>query len=137
MKTLSYFFFYCYIGLVLLAGFWGAFIGADFDQQLLFNLDTQTLPETTRIDLLSQYRFLRALEFGFGLFAILFRKEIFSEKKFNALFLIIMGSGVLARAVSIVVDGSPSAPNWFFWIFELLGVIIIYLYTSKRIRNDG
>lgn len=137
MKALSYFFFYCYIGLVLLAGFWGAFIGADFDQQLLFNLDTQTLPETTRIDLLSQYRFLRALEFGFGLFAILFRKEIFSEKKFNGLFLIIMGSGVLARAVSIVVDGSPSAPTWFFWIFELIGVIIIYLYTSKRIRNAG
>lgn len=95
------------------------------------------MPDSTRIDLLSQYRFLRALEFGFGLFAILFRKEIFSDKKFNALFLIIMGSGVLARAVSIVVDGSPSAPNWFFGIFELVGVIIIYLFTSERIQNNG
>lgn len=137
MKFTAFLFFYCYIGLVLHAGFWGAFIGADFDQKLLFNLDTQTLPESTRIDLLSQYRFLRALEFGFGLFAILFRKEIFSEKKFNTLFLAIMGSGVLARAVSIVVDGLPSAPTWFFWIFELIGVIIIYLYSSKKIRNTG
>lgn len=135
MKTLNYFFFYCYIGLVLLAGFWGAFIGADFDQQLLFNLDTQSLADSTRIDLLSQYRFLRALEFGFGLFAILFRQEIFSVKKFNVLFLAIMGSGVLARAVSIVVDGSPSALTYFFWIFELIGVIVIFFYSSKRIRN--
>lgn len=135
MKIVAYFFFYCYIGLVLLAGFWGAFIGADFDQQLLFNLDTQNLADSTRIDLLSQYRFLRALEFGFGLFAILFRQEIFSVKKFNVLFLAIMGSGVLARAVSIIVDGSPSALTYFFWIFELIGVILIYFYSSKRIRN--
>lgn len=135
MKIVAYFFFYCYIGLVLLAGFWGAFIGADFDQQLLFNLDTDTLAESTRIDLLSQYRFLRALEFGFGLFAIVFRKEIFSVKKINTLYLVIMSSGVLARAVSIVVDGSPSALTYFFWIFELIGVIVIYLYTSKKIRG--
>lgn len=47
MKTLSYFFFNCYICLVILAGFWEAFLFcADFDQQLLFNLDNQTLLQT-------------------------------------------------------------------------------------------
>jgi hypothetical protein len=132
MKFTAYFFFYGYIGLVLLAGFWGAFVGADFDHRLLFNLDTSTLESDTRTNLLSQYRFLRAMEFGYGLFAILFTKEIFSIKKFNILYLAIMSAGVLARIVSIVDDGSPSALFYFFLIFEFIGVVVIYLYFQMK-----
>lgn len=132
MKTLSHIFFYTYIGLVLLAGFWGAFLGADFDHRLLFNLNTATLPDLTRTNLLSQYRFLRALELGFGLFAIVFRKEIFTVKKFNTVFLAIMGGGVLARVVSLIDDGSPSWFFYFFMIYECVGLIVIYLYKRKE-----
>ena len=141
MKFTAYFFFYGYIGLVMLAGFWGAFLGADFDHQLLFNLDTSSLESDTRTNLLSQYRFLRAIEFGYGLFAILFTKEIFSLKKFNRLYLAIMFAGVLARTVSIVDDGSPSALFYFFLIFEFIGVVVIYLYfqlkTGSQIETIG
>lgn len=133
MRFLAYFFFYCYIGLVLVAGFWGAFLGADFDQQFLFDLNTATLADATRTDLLSQYRFLRALEFGYGLFAVAFRKEIFSYKKFHWVYLVIMLSGVLARVVSLADDGSPSALFYFFLIFEFVGVVIIYLYCRNRL----
>lgn len=132
MKFTAYFFFYGYIGLVLLAGFWGAFVGADFDHQLLFNLDTSTLESDTRTNLLSQYRFLRAMEFGYGLFAILFTEEIFSLKKFNRLYLAIMFGGVLARIISIIDDGSPSALFYFFLIFEFIGVVVIYLYFQMK-----
>jgi hypothetical protein len=141
MKFTAYFFFYGYIGLVLLAGFWGAFVGADFDHRLLFNLDTSILDSDTRTNLLSQYRFLRAMEFGYGLFAILFTKEIFSIKKFNRLYLAIMFAGVIARIVSIVDDGSPSALFYFFLIFEFIGVVVIYLYyqmkTGSRVEVIG
>lgn len=133
MKVLAYFFFYGYIGLVLIAGFWGAFLGAGFDHQLLFNLDTESLSDYTRINLLSQYRFLRAIEFGFGLFAIVLRKEIFSIKGFNRLYLTIMLSGVVARIVSLIDDGSPSLLFYFFLIFEFIGVVVIYLYCTKTI----
>lgn len=132
MKFTAYFFFYGYIGLVLLAGFWGAFVGADFDHQLLFNLDTSTLESDTRTNLLSQYRFLRAMEFGYGLFAVLFTEEIFSMKKFNRLYLAIMFGGVLARIISIIDDGSPSALFYFFLIFEFIGVVVIYLYFQMK-----
>jgi hypothetical protein len=136
MKLLSYFFFYSYIGLVLLAGFWGAFVGAGFDQQWILNLDINTLAETTQANVLTQYRFLRAMELGYGLFAIVFRKEIFSVKKFNILFLIIMLAGVLARLVSLIFDGSPSWIFYFFMIYEAIGVLIIYVYTKKRIKRQ-
>lgn len=135
MKRLSYFFFYTYVGLVLLAGFWGAFVYPRLDHLWLFDLDPNMLPEQTRVNLLSQYRFLRALELGYGLFAILFTKEIFTEKKFNTLFLLIMFSGVLARIVSLIVEGSPSGLFYFFLAYELTGVIVIYFYTRTTIRQ--
>ncbi len=137
MKQLSYFFFYTYIGLILLAGFWGAFGLPRLDHLWLFNFDTDTLPEESRINMLSQYRFLRALELGYGLFAVIFTKEIFTEKKFNTLFLLIMFSGVLARVVSLVMEGSPSRLFYFFLIYELTGVIVIYLYTRKTVKQHA
>lgn len=135
MKKLNYFFFYTYIGLVILAGFWGAFLGADLDHRLLLNLDTRTLADTTRANVLSQYRFLRAMELGFGLFAIVFRTEIFTDKKFNTLFLVIMLAGVLARLISLFADGSPHWIFYFFLIYEGTGVIIIYLYSRNRMER--
>jgi hypothetical protein len=134
VKQLSYFFFYTYVGLVLLAGFWGAFIAPHLDFIWLFDLDTNTLSEHSRINLTSQYRFLRALELGYGLYSVLFIKEIFSDRKFNMLFLFIMFSGALSRIVSIVVDGSPSALFYFFLTFEMAGVIVIFLYTRTKIH---
>ena len=77
MKFLSYFFFYTYIGLVLLAGFLGAFLFPSMDFPYLMEMDLSNLPEHSKVNLLSQYRFLRALELGFGLFSIVFIKEIF------------------------------------------------------------
>jgi hypothetical protein len=131
MKLISYFLFYTYIGLVLLAGFWGAFLYPKMDFKMLFEMDTAELSDYARINLLSQYRFLRALELGFGLFAIIFRKEIFSEPKFNTLFLVIMFLGVMARVMSIIFDGSPSIYFYFFLIWEFLGVVFIYFYTKS------
>ncbi len=135
MCSANYFFFYCYIGLVLLAGFWGAFILPEYDFRLLFDLDINSLPDSQRINLISQYRFLRAIELGFGLFAILFVKNIFTKLKFNRLFLLIMGAGVLARIISIVLDGSPGLMMYFFLTFEFVGLIVIAYYSQKLILN--
>jgi len=132
VKQLSYFFFYTYVGLVLVAGFWGAFIGPHFDFIWLFDLDTYTLSDHSRINLTSQYRFLRALELGYGLYSVLFVREIFTNRKFNTLFLFIMFSGALSRIVSIVMEGSPSALFYFFLSFEMAGVIVIFLYTRTK-----
>ncbi|HLW21216.1 MAG TPA: DUF4345 family protein [Cyclobacteriaceae bacterium] len=132
MAFLNYFFFYTYIGLVLLAGFWGAFLAPHLDFGYLFALDLHSLEEQAKVNLLSQYRFLRALELGYGLFAIVFLKEIFSVKRFNLLFLSIMGLGILARIASWFVDGTPSGLFIFFLSYEALGWCIILLYCTKK-----
>ena len=136
MRSANYFFYYAYIGLVIVAGFWGAFISPAFDYRLLFHFDINTLPDYSRINMISQYRFLRALELGFGLFAILFVKNIFTEKKFNTLFIFIMSSGVLARICSIIFDGSPGQLMYFFLAFEFVGVLVIYFYSRALVKQN-
>lgn len=132
MKFLAYFFFYTYVGLLAVAGVWGAFIGAKIDQEMLFNLNIERLDPTTAANLLTQYRFLRLIEFGFGWFALAFTKEIFTNPKFNRLFLTVMFLGVAARVFSYFVDGPPTGIFYFFTIYELAGVIFIFLYTRKN-----
>ncbi|MDP2890744.1 MAG: DUF4345 family protein [Bacteroidota bacterium] len=136
MRLANYFFYYSYIGLVIVAGFWGAFIYPEFDSRLLFNLETSTLTDFQHINLMSQYRFLRAIEMGFGVFAILFVKSIFSKKEFNLLYIFIMSAGVLARIMSIVMDGIPSGMMLFFLAFELVGVVVIIFYSRKLVIQN-
>lgn len=138
MKAATYFFFYTYIGLVLLAGFWGAFINPQFDFQQLFDLNLNDLSNYSKINLLSQYRFLRAIEMGFGIFCFYFTIQIFTKKVFNTLFLIIMGSGILARIVSLIADGQPSTLSLFFMIYEFIALVFIVIYTrSKTLEYDN
>lgn len=136
MRLANYFFYFSYIGMVIVAGFFGAFINPEFDFRLLFNFDIDTLTDYQRINLLSQYRFLRAIELGFGVFAILFVKNIFSEKKFNRFFIFIMSAGVLSRIVSIVTDGNPNVLMLFFFAFELVGVVVIIFYSRKLVMEN-
>jgi hypothetical protein len=137
MKRASYFFFYTYIGLVVLAGFWGAFIYPELDFKILFNFQIKDLYDFERINILSQYRFLRGLELGFGIFALTFIKEIFSEKKFNMVFLITMGLGIMARVASWLVDGNPSLLTKFFLFYEAIGWVLIFVYSKSNLSKNG
>ena len=125
--------FWGYIGLVCVAGFWGAFINPWFDHRWLFHMDVRALPEFERINMLSQYRFLRALELGFGIICVSFMKEIFSQRAFNRLFLFSMGAGILARITSIVFDGMPSRWMWAFLVYEAIAWMLIFLFARKGI----
>jgi hypothetical protein len=77
---------------------------AGFD--LLTGLDLDQVPADAEANLLSQYRFLRAIELGFGVFTLMNRHEIFENVGYNALFLSIMAAGVAARLLSLALDGN-------------------------------
>ena len=136
MKALSYILFFTYVGLVVIAGFWGAFVNPYFDHRFLFDIQLYKLPDYQMINLVSQYRFLRALELGYGIFSLVFFKEIFQYKIYNHLYLGIMFLGVLARFFSILVEGTPSHLFLFFFGYELLGVVVIFFYTRGRLISS-
>jgi uncharacterized protein DUF4345 len=128
MRLLAEIFFYGYASLLVLAGAWGLF-AARLDHRVLFGLDLEGLGEPTGASLVTQYRFLRAVELGFGSFALMFKPEIFTQRSFNRLFLATMAAGVLARVISRLVDGRPRPIFYAFLFTEALGAVLIFQYT--------
>ncbi len=133
MKRIAQAAFWGYIGLVCVAGFWGAFINPWFDHRWLYHMDVSLLPDYERINMLAQYRFLRAMELGFGIICVAFVHEIFSQKKFSLLYLSIMGCGIAARVCSLIIDGHPSTWMLAFLVYELIAWGLIFFYARRNI----
>lgn len=131
---MSLVFFFVYVALLIVAGAWGI-VGARVDMHVLLQLHIHDLPDRTAANLLSQYRFLRAIELGFGVFALTNWRRIYSVRSFNRLFLSVMAAGVAARLVSLGLDGTPS---WWMFVFlgwELVGVVLIFLATRSNLAD--
>lgn len=134
MKILNGIFFFGYVlALVVFGGL--CMFTAQIDQRLLFGLHTDGLAPQTAASLLSQYRFSRAIECGFGVFALIFRQEIYRERLYNRLFLGTMFMGVAARVVSLCLDGRPAPIFYGFLVFELIGVAVIFVYSRSTLNK--
>jgi hypothetical protein len=125
-------FFFGYVVILVVAGAWGV-VGARVDMHLLLRVHLGDLPHRAQANLLSQYRFLRAIELGFGLFALRYWREIFRQRSYNQIFLIAMACGVGARLLSLALDGLPSVWMDVFLGYELVGLALIFLYTRSRV----
>ena len=117
-----------YVALLIVAGAWGV-VGARVDLPLLLHLPLDGLTPEAEANLLSQYRFLRAIELGFGLFALQFRREIFTHSAYNRLFLFTMAAGVVARLIGLAADGRPTGVMFGFLGWEAVGVVVIAWHT--------
>jgi hypothetical protein len=121
-------FFFGYVVTLIAAGAWGI-VGARVDMWLLLRLHLDDLPHRAAVNLLSQYRFLRAIELGFGVFAFTHWRRIYGVSSYNRLFLSVMAAGVGARLLSLAVDGAPSPSMYAFLGWELVGVCLIFAAT--------
>ena len=128
LRPASLFFYYAYVVTVVVAGAWGM-VGARVDFPVLMSQPLAPLDKHGAINVLSQYRFLRGLELGFGIFAVRFRGRVYAERTFNAVFLTTMGLGILGRVFGLVIDGLPSALMLSFLIFEVVGIVLIFADT--------
>lgn len=128
LKWTAYTLFYGYALLLVAAGAWGVLFGA-YDQEWLLGVRPGLMEGEPRSNVLSQYRFLRGIEFGFGLIALKYRAEIFSRSGMNSLFLTAMGAGILGRAVSVAADGRPRWGFVFFLAAETAGLVAIFLQS--------
>ena len=134
LRRVSLVFFFVYVATLIAAGAWGL-VGARVDMRVLLQLHIHDLPDRTAANLLSQYRFLRAIELGFGVFALTKWRRIYSVRSYNRLFLSAMGAGVAARLLSLAVDGAPSWWMNVFLGFELVGIVLIFLATRSGLAD--
>ena len=132
MRRVALVLFFGYVATLIVAGAWGIF-GARLDMPWLLRVHLHDLPHRAQANLLSQYRFLRAIELGFGLFALRYWREIFKLRSYNTIFLAAMGCGVAARLISLGADGWPSFWMYTFLAWELAGVVAIFAYTRPRL----
>ena len=132
MRRVALVFFFGYVLTLVVAGAWGV-VGARVDMHLLLRLHLGDLPHRAQANLLSQYRFLRATELGFGLFALRYWRQIFAVRSYNRIFLAVMACGVAARLLSLAADGLPSLWMYVFLGFELVGVVVILAYTRPLV----
>jgi Domain of unknown function (DUF4345) len=131
--------FYAYaLFLVLAGGLAGLFVPEwgplDFEvyARVVFRLD---LPAQDMASVLNQYRFMKSTEFGFGLFALLFRREIYTSRKFNRFFLGILFLGAAIRALSLAVDGTPHPAYIFFIGLEATIGLVILAYSRRTLAE--
>jgi hypothetical protein len=135
MKILTLIFFHGYVWALIVFGGMGVFT-AKLEQGILFRLPVDKLEAQSAASMLSQYRFFRAVECGFGIFAFTCRKEIFEKRLFNRLFLGTMLGGVAARCLSLLLDGNPYPVFYGFLVFELIGGILIYIYSRRTVSPE-
>jgi hypothetical protein len=119
LRTAALVLFFGYAATLVVAGAEGAVV-ARF-----------AIPDDADAELLSHWRFLRALELCFGLVALVFWRRIFAERTPNLIFLSAMAAGAAARLLGLAVDGSPGTFVLAVLVWELAGVVVIFLATRE------
>jgi hypothetical protein len=119
LKLVALVLFFGYAVTLVLAGAEGA-LAAQFG-----------FPDDADADVVSNYRFLRALELCFGIVAIAYWRRIFGDRMPNLIFLSAMAAGVAARLLGLAVDGWPGLLVLGVVVWELAGVVVIFLATRS------
>jgi hypothetical protein len=125
-----------YVGALVSVGAFGALF-AKVDARVVEGWQpAEELPPRTAATVLSQHRFLRAMELGFGVFALRDREEIHTHGPTNALFLSAMGMGIGVRGLGIAVgDGTPGPLPFAFAGYELVAIAVIFAHTRRTVRR--
>ena len=134
MSLLTRILFWGYALMLVGVGASGIFI-ADWELSRIFQVPLSDMGALQRATILNQYRFLKSIEFAFGLFSLLYREEIFRVAKFKRVFLIGVFAGVGARSLAIVLDG---VPHWAFLVFvalELATGVLVWIQSRSGLAS--
>jgi hypothetical protein len=100
----------------------------------LFGIDPSGFSHDSQANLLNQYRFLKAVELGAGLFCFANRPSTLDGGRGSLLFLALVSAGIFARTLAWITDGRPSALFVGFLLFEVLLFVVFVLHLRK---SDG
>jgi hypothetical protein len=120
-----------YSAMLVAIGVAGIF-GARWELATVFGIDPSAWPPEAEPTMLNQYRFLKSVELGAGLFCFAYRSKILAGTRASAVFLAIVGLGVAARTLSWFIDGRPAAAFIAFLILEacVFAAVTLHLRLS-------
>lgn len=107
MRTLTLLLVLGYAATCVCAGLFGIFL-PHLEMARLYHLSPAQVPGLDAADLLSQFRFLKAMELGAGLFMFARLGAIMEGGPERRLFAFIVAAGILARLLAWAIDGPPS-----------------------------
>lgn len=101
----------------------------DWEVATFYGLHDPDFEGVAGATLRNQFRFLKAIELGFGLFGLFYRREIMAGGLAASVFLIGVALGAFARALSWWLDGTPAMAFQIFLWLELLVLVTLWLHV--------
>lgn len=82
---------------------------------------------------LSQYRFLRGVEAGAGLLALVLRRDVLADRRLGVLFVAMAGLGAAGRVLGAALDGAPPVWVWGLFALEAGAALAVALHHRSRV----
>lgn len=127
MRTLLIVLTLGYAATCIVAGLLGIFT-ASAEMERFYHLQPDAMAGLRAADLMGQFGFMKALEFGLGLFIIARLGPILEGGSERSLFALIVAAGLLARTIAWLSYGRPSS---FFLLFFALEVAVLAVLLQR------
>ncbi len=103
-------------------------VAARWELATVFGIDPSAWSLTTQATMLNQYRFLKSVELGAGVFCLAYRSSIMAGGRASAVFLALVGFGVAARTLAWILDGRPATAFIIFLVLEAFVFVAVALH---------
>jgi Domain of unknown function (DUF4345) len=103
-------------------------LSARWELATIFKIDPSSWPGDIQATMLNQYRFLKGLELGAGIFCVAYRADIMAGGRASKVFLVVVATGIAGRAFAWAVDGRPATLFVIFLVLEALTLIAVALH---------
>lgn len=115
-------------------GAYGIFF-LDWEVSTFYALGPEAFVGTEGATLRNQFRFLKAIELAFGIFAIVYRRDILSGGLNCTIFLTGVFLGAFARGLSWILDGTPLPAYRAFLLAEVVIFLAVWLNARRAMAR--
>ena len=107
----------------------------DWEAAKYYALGVEAFEGVEGATLRNQFRFLKAVELTFGIFALVYRKDILAGGLNCTIFLAGLFLGAFARGLAWVMDGTPLPIFQAFLFSEVLILIVVWLNARRALAK--
>lgn len=123
-----------YAAFLIAVGAFGMFF-LHWELAMFYGLGPESFQGTDGATLLNQFRFLKAIELTFGVFCLIYRRDILAGGLACTIFLTGLALGAFARGSSWVFDGTPHTAFIWFLIAEIVIFCVVWL-NARRVLSE-